>query len=153
NWTTFGLLAVFCIFAPLGLWRGNVDHLRPLFADPGPTGPLLSIFAVLPIVPYFLMGFETIPKCSEEAASDFKPGHFNAVMLLALGVATFFYITVIAVVALLVPWEELCQTKGTSAPPGAVAFERAFGWPWLVQLIMFGAVLSLLKVFNGNFLA
>src|SRR5262249_33772498 len=27
------------------------------------------------------------------------------------------------------------------------------GWPWLVQLMMIGVVLSLLKVTNGNFLA
>jgi amino acid transporter len=34
-----------------------------------------------------------------------------------------------------------------------VAFERAFGWPWLVRFIMLGVVLSLIKTFNGNFLA
>lgn len=150
NWTTYGLLAVFCIFAVLGLWRGKVDNLEPLFFhDTGPANPWRATLAVLAIVPYFMMGFETIPKCSEEAVSGFNPRWFVRVMLLALGVATFFYVAVIAVVAMLVPWEQLKDSKFAAS----IAFEQAFGWPWLVKLIMFGAMLSLLKVFNGNFLA
>src|SRR5262249_51712465 len=34
-----------------------------------------------------------------------------------------------------------------------VAFQAAFQWDWLVNLILFGAILSLIKVFNGCFLA
>jgi len=30
NVTTFGLLAIFCVFAPLGLARGTIDNLSPL---------------------------------------------------------------------------------------------------------------------------
>jgi amino acid transporter len=194
NATTFGLLAVFAVFATLGLWRGDPANLWPFFAkdweagqtylrvqvlalqafaSPGGAatvlpqapaalalaardafavdlwGAVLSTLAVLQVVPYFMTGFETIPKCSEEAAADFEPGRFLGVMFLALGVGTFFYVTVIAVVALLQPWPELTQTEFATA----VAFEKTFGWPWLVQLIMAGVVLSLLKVFNGNFLA
>src|SRR5262249_8189982 len=158
NWTTFGLLAVFCVFAPLGLWRGNVENWQPYFSK-GPSfqEALLSTLAVLPIVPYFMMGFETIPKCAEEAAGNFDPRRFTGLILLSMGVATFFYVVVIAVTALQVPWQDLSpdnlKKAGTDFPPGAIAFERSFGWPWLVHLIIFGAVLSLLKVFNGNFLA
>lgn len=147
NWTTYGLLAVFVVFTTFGLWRGDVANLEPLFALP--ANPLGSVVAVLPIVPYFLMGFETIPKCAEEAVSDFDRRCFVRIMLLALGVATFFYVTVIAVVAMLVPWQELAKLEFATS----IAFERAFGWPWLVQLIVAGALLSLLKVFNGNFLS
>src|SRR5262249_32281967 len=100
-------------------------------------------------VPYFLTGFETIPKCSEEAAGGFAARRFLPVMLWALGVATFFYVAVVGVVALLQHWPTLVKVSF----PTAVAFERSFGWPWLVRLMMFGAALSLLKVYNGNFLA
>src|SRR5262249_31403408 len=104
NATTFGLLAVFALFSLLGLWHGGVAHFPPYLADEaGVAGAVLSVLAVLPIVPYYLMGFETIPKCSEEAASDFEARRFVRVMLLALGVATLFYVTVVAVVALLQP--------------------------------------------------
>jgi amino acid transporter len=150
NWTTCGLLAVFALFTVLGLSRGSAERLPPYFADDrGALGSILSVLAVLQIVPYFLMGFETIPKCSEEAASEVAPRRFVWIMLGALGVATLFYVTVIGVVSLLQPWQTLLDVPF----PTAAAFERAFGWRWLVQLIMLGVVLSLVKVFNGNFLA
>jgi amino acid transporter len=150
NITTFGLLAIFCVFAPLGLARGNTENLTPPFAgDQGWWGGLLSTLLVLQIAPYYLLGFETIPKCAEEAADDFAPQRFLPVMLLALGVATVFYVSIPCVVALLQPWESLVHVPFATA----VAFEKAFAWPWLVRLMMLGVVLSLLKVFNGNFLA
>ena len=150
SWTTFGLLAVFALFSALGLSRGSAERLPPYFADDrGVEGGILSVLAVLQIVPYYLMGFETIPKCSEEVAGDVAPRRFVWIMLCALGVATLFYVTVIGVVSLLQPWQTLLEVPF----PTAAAFERAFGWRWLVQLIMLGVVLSLVKVFNGNFLA
>jgi amino acid transporter len=150
NVATFGLLAVFAVFSLLGLSRGNLDNLPPYFKnETGVNGAVLSVLAVLQVVPYYMMGFETIPKCSEEAAGDFEARRFVRVMLWALGVATFFYVTVIAVVALLRPWKTLLEVPFATA----AAFEQAFGWPWLVQFIFLGVVLSLIKVFNGNFLA
>jgi amino acid transporter len=150
NWTTVGLLAVFVLFSVLGLSRGSAERLPPYFADDrGALGRTLSVLAVLQIVPYYLMGFETIPKCSEEAAREVAPRRFGWIMLWALGVATLFYVTVIGVVSLLQPWQTLLEVPF----PTAAAFERAFGWRWLVQLIMLGVLLSLVKVFNGNFLA
>src|SRR5205085_779874 len=50
NLTTFGLLAVFVVFAALGLWRGQIANFPPLFADEkAGLGPLLSTLAVLRI--------------------------------------------------------------------------------------------------------
>jgi amino acid transporter len=150
NVATFGLLAVFTLFASLGLARGDLSNWPPPFADGrGAWGGLVSVLLVLQVVPYFLTGFETIPKCSEEASAGFTPRRFLPVMFWALGVGTFFYVTVVGVVALLQPWRSLLDVPF----PTAAAFERAFGWPWLVQLMMLGAVLSLVKVYNGNFLA
>jgi amino acid transporter len=150
NLTTYGLLAIFVLFSVLGLSRGRVENMLPYFGDKeGIEGAFQAVLAVLSIVPYYLMGFETIPKCSEEAARGFEARRFVRIMLWALGVATLFYVTVIGVVALLQPWPTLLEVRF----PTAAAFEQAFGWPWLVQLLMLGVVLSLVKVFNGNFLA
>src|SRR5262249_32067047 len=130
--------------------RGSAEILPPYFADDrGALGAVMSVLAVLQVVPYYLMGFETIPKCSEEAAGEGTARRFVWIMLGALGVATVFYVTVIGVVCLLQPWQTLLDVPF----PTAAAFERAFGWRWLVQLIMLRVVLSLVKVFNGIFLA
>ncbi len=103
---------------------------------------------MLAVVPYFLTGFETIPKCAEEATEGFQTRHFGRIMLLALLAGTLFYVVVIAVVAMLYPWKELSGKDFATA----FAFQKAFGWEWLVQLMLLGAALSLVKVFNGMFL-
>jgi APA family basic amino acid/polyamine antiporter len=150
NLFTFGLLAVFVVFATLGLGRGRLANLQPPFAkDADFWGPLASTLAVLGIVPYFMAGFETIPRCSEERAPHFHERRFVSITLLAIGVGIFFYVTVILVTASLHPWQQLAATDSATT----AAFQAAFQWDWLVNLILFGAILSLIKVFNGCFLA
>ncbi|HSB07894.1 MAG TPA: APC family permease [Blastocatellia bacterium] len=149
NLTTFGLLAIFAAFATLGFIKGDPSNWQPGFADPrGGLGVLVSTLMVVQIVPYFMTGFEAVPKCSEEASDDFDPRRFRRVILLALGAGISFYVTIIAVVTLIQPWRTLTTERFATA----VAFERAFGSRALVQLIMFAVLLSLLKIFNGNFL-
>jgi APA family basic amino acid/polyamine antiporter len=160
NFMTFGLLAIFALFATLGLWRGQTANLHPLFPGAVATAAspayatsaisdgFVSTLLVLQIVPYFMTGFEAAPKCSEEASADFSPKHFKSVIFIALGAGIFFYVTVIAVVSLIQPWQTLTGERFATA----VAFERAFGSRLLVQVIMLGVLLSLLKIFNGNFL-
>jgi len=149
NITTFGLLAIFAVFATLGLVRGTPGNLNPPFADrAGTAGGLISTLLVLQIVPYFMTGFEAAPKCSEEAASDFNPRYFSRMIYLALAAGIFFYVVVIGVVSMVQPWQSLTKENFATA----VAFERAFRSPLISQLIMFAVLLSLLKIFNGNFL-
>jgi len=149
NFTTFGLLLVFVIFATLGLVRGDQANWQPWFAgESGTMGAVVSTLLVLQIVPYFMTGFEAAPKCAEEAAGDFQAKHFVRVIFVALGAGILFYVVVIAVVTRLQPW----QTLTTERFATAVAFERAFGSRLLVEIIMLAVLLSLLKIFNGNFI-
>ncbi|HXJ96451.1 MAG TPA: APC family permease [Terriglobia bacterium] len=143
NWTTFTLLALFAVFTACGLGRGSPANLRPLFAG----AALISVVKVIQIVPYFMTGFESVPKCAEEAAADFDPSHFMRPILLALGVGTAFYISVIAVVAYVWPWPSLIRQDFATA----VAFEQAFRARWIADFIMAAAIVSLIKIFNGNF--
>jgi APA family basic amino acid/polyamine antiporter len=149
NATTFGLLGIFAVFTTLGFFKGNVANWQPPFADNrGVLGAFASTLLVLQIVPYFMTGFEAVPKCSEEASANFKPRHFTQVIFVALGAGILFYVTIVGVVTLIQPWPSLTKERFATA----VAFERAFGSRALVQLIMFAVLLSLLKIFNGNFL-
>ncbi len=147
--TTFGLLAVFAVFAALGLTRGDAANVQPLFARPGVAGAWLSIVLTLQIVPYFMTGFESVAKGSEEARTGFDPRGFSRAMYGAVIAAAVFYVAIIAVVAFVFPWRQLVASHlGTE-----MAFERAFGSRTIAQVIVFAAFLSLLKVFNGNFVA
>src|SRR5256712_1893968 len=146
---TFGLLATFAIFTVLGFGRGSAANMQPLFSQPGALGPWLSIFLVLQIVPYFMTGFESVAKGSEEAKAGFDPRNFTKAIYAALVAGFLFYVLIIAVVTYVYPWQEIV----TGHVRTEVAFERTFGSHAIAQLILFGAFLSLLKIFNGNFVA
>jgi amino acid transporter len=144
--TTLGLLACFAVFVGLGFGHGSAANLQPLFAAPG---AFVSVLLVLQIAPYYLTGFESIAKASEEARQDLAPGTLSRMITLALVAAGAFYVLVVAVVAWVYPWRDFVnQHLGTEA-----AFAQAFGSAWIARLILAGALLSLFKVFNGNFVA
>lgn len=149
NVLTFGLLALFAAFTAMGFARGDPGNLAPLFARPGAGGAMLSILLVLQIVPYFMTGFESVGKESEEARAGFDPRNFGRAILAAALSGTLFYCVIVAAVALVFPWRELVAGHlGTEA-----AFERAFSSRSMARLILFAALLSLVKIFNGNFVA
>jgi APA family basic amino acid/polyamine antiporter len=146
NVTTIGLLACFAVFTVLGFARGSPATLEPPFAA---TGPFISVLLVLQIVPYFMTGFESVAKGSEEARVGFDPTGFGRAITLALLAGSAFYVLVVGAVSFVYPWRELVSNHlGTE-----LAFARAFGSPAIAQLILVAAFLSLFKVMNGNFMA
>ena len=145
KWMTFALFALFAVFAVASIGRGSLENFRPPFSHAGPV----SVLLVLQIVPYFMTGFESVPKCAEEASPQFRTGGFLRAILLSLGVAVVFYVTVVALIAYLRPWQELASQRFATA----VAFEHAFRSHAVVELLFLAALASLLKVFNGNFVA
>jgi basic amino acid/polyamine antiporter, APA family len=145
NWITATLLALFVAFACCGLVRGSTANLQPLFSG----AALISTLQVIQIVPYFLAGFESVAKCAEEASAELDPRQFMIPILLALAVGVSFYVLVIAVVAYVYPWHLLVGQSFATA----FAFERAFRARWIVGFIMGAAIVSLIKILNGNFVA
>ncbi|HXM37660.1 MAG TPA: APC family permease [Gemmatimonadales bacterium] len=146
DFATLGLLACFVAFVALGFAHGSAATVGPLFAAPG---GLISILLVAQIVPYFMTGFESVAKASEEARPDLDPRVLGRAITLAVVAGGLFYVLVVAVVAWVYPWPDfVAQRLGTEA-----AFTRAFGAPWIGRLILAAALLSLFKVFNGNFVA
>ncbi len=146
NRTTATLLVATAVFAVLGFSRGRAEHLEPLFAR---GGALVSVLLMLQVVPYFMTGFESVSKSSEEASASFLPRDFARAIFLALVVGAGFYVLVVAVVASVAPWQETAGAHFATA----VAFERVFGGRGVVDLIFLAALASLLKVYNGNLVA
>jgi basic amino acid/polyamine antiporter, APA family len=149
NWMTTGLLALFAVFVLAGLTRGSIQNFPPWFSHAGRYGGLVSIVLVIQVVPFFMTGFESVTKCSEESSLDFRARSFFRAIILALAVGIVFYTLVIGAVAYVSPWPSLVHESFATA----VAFERAFRNPWIVDLIFLAALLSLVKIFNGNFIA
>ncbi len=145
NWTSFGTLTLFVVFVAAGVSRGAPANFPPLFTH----SPLVSILLVTQIVPYFMAGFESVGKAAEEASPEFRSRTFLLAMWMAILVAILFYASIVAAVAFVAPWRQLLGEKFMTA----VAFERAVGARWVVNIILATALLSLFKCFNGNFVA
>ncbi|MBZ5522643.1 MAG: APC family permease [Acidobacteriia bacterium] len=146
NWTTFGLLALFLVFIGAGLAKGSPANLSPPFSH---SSGLVSVLLVLQIVPYFMTGFESVAKCAEEANPEFRSRGFFRAILAALVTGIVFYCAVIFVVGYAHPWQQLTDKPFATA----YALQRLLGGQWIVKLILIAALLSLLKIFNGNFIA
>jgi amino acid transporter len=101
------------------------------------------------IVPYFMTGFESVPKYAEEANPEFRQASYMQAIGLALGVGAFFYAMCIIAVAYIAPWQSLLGNRFATA----IAFEHGLGKHWPVQLILVMALFGLFQCFNGNFAA
>jgi len=145
NWMTFTLLGLFLLFGTLCIQRGSVRNLLPLFSH----GRVVSVLLVLQIVPYFMTGFEAVPKCAEEASPEFRRRGFFRAIILALATGAAFYVIIIGLVAFVAPWPSIIHEPFATA----VAFERAFHSRLLISMVFAAAIASLLKICNGNFLA
>jgi basic amino acid/polyamine antiporter, APA family len=145
NWTAFGTLALFVVFVAAGVGKGSARNLPPLFTH----SPFVSVLLVMQIVPYFMTGFESVVKGVEEANLEFRARGFFKAIWMAIVVGTLFYTIVLAAVGYVAPWKQLTHERFMTA----VAFERALGSRWIVSVILAAALLSLFKVFNGNFVA
>jgi len=145
RWATTTVLVLFAIVAAFSARHGSLANMHPGFS----AAPLISVLLVLQIVPYFMTGFESVPKAAEEARKAFPSHGFYRAILLALFVGAAFYVAVIAAVSFAAPWQSLLGLRFATA----AAFGHAMGTPWPVRLILIAAMFGLFQCFNGNFVA
>lgn len=139
------VLLIFLALVGISAFRGAPVNFHPVFR----TTPFLSILLALQIVPYFMTGFESVPKYAEEANPDFRQKSYMSAIGLALGVGAGFYALCILAVAFIAPWPSLLGARFATA----IAFEHGLGRHWIVQLILVMALFGLFQCFNGNFAA
>jgi basic amino acid/polyamine antiporter, APA family len=139
------VLVIFLVLIGISAARGAPANFHPIFR----STPFASILLTLQIVPYFMTGFESVPKYAEEANPEFRGKSYMQAIALALGVGAAFYALCIAAVAYIAPWPSLLGEHFATA----IAFEQGIGKRWIVQLILVMATFGLLQCFNGNFAA
>lgn len=139
------VLVIFVALVAVSAFRGTPANLHPVFH----ATPFLSILLTLQIVPYFLTGFESVPKYAEESNPDFRPKSYMQAIGLALGVGALFYALCILAVGYIAPWQSLLGKRFATA----IAFEHGIGKHWPVQLILVMSLFGLFQCFNGNFAA
>ena len=145
GFATTAVLVLFAIVAVASGFHGSTGNFHPGFS----AAPLISILLVLQIVPYFMTGFESVPKAAEEAHQEFRPQGFFRAIVLALFVGAGFYVAVIAAVSYAAPWQTLLGKRFATA----TAFGQVMGTQWPIRLILIAAMFGLFQCFNGNFVA
>ena len=145
TWATSAVLLVFALLVLVSARTGSVAHMKPLFSH----APLASILLTLQIVPYFVTGFESVPKVAEEAHPGFDKRDFFRAIALALLIGAGFLVLAIGAVSYVAPWQSLLGKRFATA----IAFEHGTHSVWLVRLILAISLVALFQVFNGNFVA
>jgi basic amino acid/polyamine antiporter, APA family len=145
TWATSAVLLVFVLLVLVSARVGKVANLQPLFSH----APLASILLTLQIVPYFMTGFESVPKVAEEAHPGFRAQQFFKAIGMALLVGAGFYVLAAGAVAYIAPWPQLVGQRFATA----IAFGQGTHSAGMVRLILAISLVGLLQVFNGNFVA
>ena len=145
NWTTTTVISVFLFLVVVSGHSGQAINLKPYFSH----APLISILLTLQIVPYFITGFESVPKVAEEAHPGFTSRNFFKAMAMALLVGAGFYVLAIGAASYIAPWPDLVGKRFATA----IAFREGTHSDWIVRLILGITLVGLLQVFNGNFVA
>jgi basic amino acid/polyamine antiporter, APA family len=145
TWATSAVLLVFALLVLVSARTGSVAHMKPLFS----RAPLASILLTLQIVPYFVTGFESVPKVAEEAHPGFDKRDFFKAIAMALLIGAGFLVLAVGAVSYVAPWQSLLGKRFATA----IAFEQGTHSAWLVRLILAISLVALFQVFNGNFVA
>jgi amino acid transporter len=145
NWATSAVIGLFLLLVAISAGSGSVRNVRPHFSH----GPFLSILLTLQIVPYFVTGFESVPKVAEESHPGFRPENFFRAIALALLLGAGFLTLAVGAVSYVAPWQSLLGKRFATA----IAFEQGTHTAWVPRLILAIALVALLQVFNGNFVA
>ncbi|MGB4840403.1 MAG: amino acid permease [Saprospiraceae bacterium] len=137
------------IFVIAGLVMGDFNNLNPMFSS-SDTGTIMSgVAMVLVTVPFWFVGFDTIPQAAEEAEENISAKTIGLLIPLSIVSAVCFYMLIIISTSIAAPWNEILSDK----LPTAKAFEIATESPFLVNLILVTALVGLLTSWNGFFLA
>jgi len=148
-WLTLTFLVFCMIFIVAGSFSGKISNLIPLFTEDTTFGTISGIATVFVTVPFWFVGFDTIPQSAEEAKDSVSYRTLGLLILLAISGAIVFYLLLIFSTSLLGHRMEILSRELATAE----AFRLALRKPWLVNLILLAALVGLLTSWNGFFLA
>ncbi len=138
------------LFVVSGIASGEIGNLAPYFGDSAlGRGGFAGMLAVFVTVPFWYVGFDTIPQAAEERREGSPLHRLGLYVILAIIGSTVFYIAIILGAGMTAPWRSIVGEE----LPTAAAFSSAFESPLLVRLVLVAGLIGLLTSWNGFFLA
>ena len=128
-----GLMLVFGSFT-----GGTTDNMQPLF-----TGGLAGFFAVLVVVPFLFVGFDVIPQSAEEV--NVPARQIGRLVVVAVVLATVFYLAVIATTSSAMPPAELAEVDIATAD----AFGALFASDVMAKILIAGGIAGIVTSWNS----
>lgn len=146
---TIVFLAIVVCVIVVGFWKGEVKNLQPLFVGTSTTNVVFGIIGVFATVPFWLVGFDTIPQGAEEAKESVSKRMIGILILISIIAAVVFYILLIFSTSMVANWPSIVGDDLYTAS----AFEVAFQSDLIVNGILVAILIGLLTSWNGFFLA
>ena len=146
---TLLLVVLAAAFIAAGFYNGEIQNLDPAFGSTQWKVASGGILAVFVTVPFWFVGFDTIPQAAEEREEGFPTHQLGKMLVLAIVGSTIFYVLVFLSVGMTTPWQSIIDQP----LPTAAAFETAFGSTFWARLVLIVGLIGLLTSWNGFFLS
>ena len=144
------LLVLFAAaFVSAGYWNGDTSHLAPAFGTTNGITALGGMLVVFVTVPFWYVGFDTIPQAAEERIEGLPADRLGRMLVAAVVGSTVFYSAVFLSVGMTTPWQAIIDDP----LPTAVAFQTAFSSSLWSRLVLLVGLIGLLTSWNGFFLS
>ena len=148
NFLTFSFLLICTLFIGAAFIVGKPSNWQPVFASTE-QGVLAGFLAVLITIPFWFVGFDTIPQAAEESANEVPARTLAKLIIASVIAATVFYVLLILGLSYAGPWQ---QTAAADLP-AAKAILFALQSPRMMNLVLLAALIGLFTSWNGFFLA
>ncbi|HCR54216.1 MAG TPA: hypothetical protein DIW27_07370, partial [Cytophagales bacterium] len=122
------LFIVLCVVL-VGFYKSDINNLKPYFAQSGELGVIGGIIGVFATVPFWLVGFDTIPQGAEEAKASITHRTIGLLIIISIVAAVLFYILLIISSSMVGNWQSLLNEELFTAK----SFEIAFQSQWVVD--------------------
>ena len=145
------ILLVICAsaFVIAGFGQGSIQNLCPGFVGETVFSGFQGMLAVLVTVPFWFVGFDTIPQVAEERQGQLPARCLSQCIMMSILGSILFYVAVITTVGVVTPRQTILSAK---LPPARV-FETALESRLWVNLVLMVGLIGLLTSWNGFFLA
>jgi len=139
------LLFASAVFVVSGLVNSDTANLEPAFAGDSAGSAAFGVLAVLATTPFWFGGFDTVPQAMGEVSTDSDLRALPRVMIMAVTIATLFYMLIILTAALTVDRTTLLSYD----LPLAGAVQAASGSFIVRQLVLFAGLCGLITTWNA----
>lgn len=149
DWLTYTKILLAVLFITAGVILGNVSNMRPPFVTGSSGNAWGGALAVFLTTPFWLSGFNTVSQVIGEKSTHTSTATIGRMIMIAIGVATLFYVFLIVACSMTMPWQQLVKLDLPAASGFQVGLHSAF----LARVVLSVALLSNLTVWNATALS